>query len=152
MKYLILKNLDSFLLDNVDLKKQNNKTPTYYPKREPNDSLIDWNLDINKLERFIRAVTKPFNGAFSFINTEIIIIYDSQVFDLIDFGYEDYDNGVVLEILSNKKFLVKANGGVLLVNSYESKHKIKKGDIMNNNNNSIKYFKYNDHGFFDLKE
>ena len=127
MKYLILKNLDSFLLDNIDLKKQNNKTPTYYPKREPNDSLIDWNLELNKLERFIRAVTKPFNGAFSFINTEIIIIYDSQVFDLIDFGYEDYDNGVVLEILSNKKFLVKANGGVLLVNSYESKHKIKKG-------------------------
>ena len=66
MKFLIEKNLDSLLGKDFHLKKQKNISPTYYPKRTPDDSLIDWNSNINDLDRFIRAVTKPFNGAFTF--------------------------------------------------------------------------------------
>ncbi len=150
MKFLILKNINSIISDNISLTKQGNKIPTYYPKRNPSDSLIDWDLDIYKLERFIRAVTKPFNGAYSFIDGEVISIYDSQVFDVLDFGYKDYENGVILEVLSDDKFLVKANGGVLLVNNFSSNKKIKNGDRFNNGKNNIKYFKFNNHGFFDI--
>ena len=76
--------------------------PTYYPKRNPSDSLIDWSLDIFRIERFIRAVTIPFNGSYSFISDEKIIIYDSQIFETIDFGYDD-ENGKIVEVFPNEK-------------------------------------------------
>ena len=67
MKHLILKNISRLLENNFTLKKQKEIAPTYYPKRNPADSLIDWERDIFYIERHIRAVTKPFNGAYSFI-------------------------------------------------------------------------------------
>ena len=53
-------------LGHFKLQKQKDILPTYYPKRTPDNSLIDWGLGIYELERFIRAVTKPFNGAFTY--------------------------------------------------------------------------------------
>ena len=46
MKFL--KNLSDFFNNTLNLK------PTYYPKRNPEDSLIDWNLEINILDQFIK--------------------------------------------------------------------------------------------------
>ncbi len=154
MKYLIERNLDKLLggTHQFKLRKQRDTTPTYYPKRTPDDSLIDWEMGVYELDRFIRAVTKPFNGAFSFIN-EKVIIYDSQVFDSSEYGYEDRKIGEVVVVFPNKKFLVKCHGGLLLVNNYEIKNGIIKiGDIFNNKDYSVNYFPRNKFGYFDVEE
>ena len=109
-------------------------------------------MGVYELDRFIRAVTKPFNGAFSFIN-EKVIIYDSQVFDSSEYGYEDRKIGEVVVVFPNKKFLVKCHGGLLLVNNYEIKNGIIKiGDIFNNKDYSVNYFPRNKFGYFDVEE
>ena len=150
MRFLIIKNINSLLTSKVKYLPQKPLLPTYYPKRNPDDSLIDWDLDIYKLEKFIRAVSKPFNGAYTYINDTKLIIYNSQIFDFFDFDYGHYDYGTILEVFSNEKFLVKCNGGVLLVNEYKSSATIKKEDFFNNNNLELKKFPINNQGFYDI--
>ena len=142
MKFLIEKNIDSLLGKDFHLKKQKNISPTYYPKRTPDDSLIDWNSNINDLDRFIRAVTKPFNGAFTFFNNQKIIIYTSQIFDSSYFGFQNHKNGEVVIIFPNDKFLVKCNGGLLLVTDFHNEGpNLNIGDILNNSDKKINIFK-----------
>jgi len=152
MKYLIEKNLNSLLNNNFTLRKQNDITPTYYPKREPGDSLINWESDIDQLDRFIRAVTKPFNGAYTFIDKKKIIIYDANIFDIEqDYGYANKKNGEIVAVFPNRKFLVKCNGGLLLVNEYEGEDLIiKPGRIFKNYKQKIRKFKKNKEGYYDL--
>ena len=153
MKFLIEKNLDSLLNKNFQLQKQKNIPPTYYPKRTPDDSLIDWNANINDLDRFIRAVTKPFNGAFTFLNNEKIIIYTAQIFDSSYFGLEDKKNGEIVIIFPNGKFIVKCNSGLLLVTDYDKNGiSLNSGDVFNNSNRKINIFKKNKDGYHDLEE
>jgi methionyl-tRNA formyltransferase len=152
MKYLIERNLDKLSSGDFTLKKQKDITPTYYPKRTPDDSLIDWEMGVYELERFIRAVTKPFNGAFSFLDDKVII-YDSQVFDGSDYGYDDKEIGEVVVVFPSGKFLVKCYGGLLLVNDYQIKNDvIRVGKIFNNGGRNISYFKTNKFGYYDLEE
>lgn len=44
--------------------KQNENEATYLLKRSPEDGLINWNEPIEKIHRLIRAVSRPFPGAF----------------------------------------------------------------------------------------
>lgn len=150
MKKIILRRINSLFNENFILKKQPPLTPTYYPKREPNDSQIDWSLDINSIERFIRAVSRPFNGSFTFIGDKKLIIYEAQIFDKYQFKYNQSLTGEVVEILNDSKFLIKCNGGLLLVNLYSCSIKIKKNALLKTNFSLIKKFKKNNKGFHDL--
>lgn len=153
MKYLIERNIEKLVRNNFVLTKQDDSlTPTYYPKREPQDSLIDWEQDVQVIERFIRAVTRPFNGAFTFIEGQKIIIWDAQVFDLNDFGYERAKPGTVAAVFDSGKFLVRCFGGLLLVNSYDAPLVPQKGQQFDTNNLAIKQFTRNQLGFFDLTD
>lgn len=150
MKYLIRKNLDKLLKGEITLIKQPKLIPTFYPKRTPLDSLIDWEMNLNDLHRFIRAVTKPFNGAFTFNNGEKIIIWRAEKYDDNFFGYDSYSNGMVVEKFQSGKFIVKVKNGLLIVHEYEGE--IFVGSILNNNNFKISVFKKNENGFYDLPE
>lgn len=152
MKYLVAKNLESLLENNFILKPQLNITPTYYPKRNPIDSIINWNDDVYNIERFIRAVSYPFNGAFTFINSSKLIIKSAQVFDIQDFGYDEFRAGTVVEIFFPNKLLVKGFGGLLLINEFKSECKVYKLDIFGNNNFLLKNFKLNAERGFDNKD
>ena len=146
---LIKKNLNNLLSGDFKLKKQKKINPTYYPKRTPNDSLIDWERDIFYLQRFIRAVTKPFNGAYTYNEKKKIIIYNAQILDTEYYGREDELNGKVIETFNNGKFIVKVNGGILLVNEYEGRMPIK-NSLLSSGNENIKNFELNKHGYYDI--
>lgn len=153
MKYLIERNISRLVTNDFQVYPQDDTvTPTYYPKRTPADSLINWNQEVYALERFIRAVTRPFNGAFTFVETEKLIIYAAQVFDIHDFGYDQVAPGTVVAVFDNGKFLVRCYGGLLLISEYETKALIKKGSRFHNNNLTLKVFPRNDLGFFDVEE
>ena len=49
--------------------------------RLPEDSQIDWNDNARNIGRLIRASSEPYNGAFSFLNGEKIIIWKAAEFD-----------------------------------------------------------------------
>ncbi len=152
MKYLIQKNLKNLLKNDFKLRKQKNISPTYYPKREPSDSLINWESDIHEIERFIRAVTKPFNGAYSFIEKNKIIIYNAHIFDSENsYGYNKKKVGEIIAIFPNKKFIVQCSGGLMMINDYEARNlKIKTGQILHNSSEKKREFKKNKDGYYDL--
>lgn len=152
MKRLIFKNLDSLLSGKPDLKRQREVLPTYYPKRSPEDSLIDWRQDVFQLDAFIRAVTRPFNGAFSFVDHEKVILWRASIFetDLVDYGYRDTGWGTVVEVFPTGKVVVKCRGGLLIVHEYEAKIKIEGGMLLESPVQEIRCFERNASGYHDL--
>lgn len=124
---------------------------SFYPKRSPKDGSIDWRDDIYNIDRLIRAVTSPFDGAFSFIDGEKVIIERATIFytDLENHHFKDEKFGKVLDVFPNGKFLVRCSGGVIIVNKY-------RGGIPTVNScfkvleSPFRNFSRNEYGFFDL--
>jgi methionyl-tRNA formyltransferase len=56
-----------------------------YPKRTPADGLIDFRKSTEELVDFIRAQTRPYPGAFSFLNAVKWTIWSAQPFDTFAF-------------------------------------------------------------------
>ncbi len=153
MKYLIERNIEALVRNDFRRLPQDlSLTPTYYPKRTPEDGLVDWELDVTAIERFIRAVTRPFAGAFTFARDRLVRIWRAQVFDVHDFGYERALPGTVVAVFDRGAFLVKCFGGLLLVTEYESNASIEKGVKLGNGDCEIRRFPRNPQGFFDLPE
>tara|TARA_B100001059_G_C17839319_1_gene590836 strand:+ start:3922 stop:4917 length:996 start_codon:yes stop_codon:yes gene_type:complete len=152
MKFLIKKNIEKLSKNDMLLKEQSTENPTYYPKRDENDSLINWNDKIDAIDRFIKAVTKPFNGAYTFYNNQKLIIYRANIFDKSIFGIKSKKFGEIVEIFPNQKFLIFANGGLLIVHEYKCKTLIKKGFVLNNHNQKKRIFDVNKFGNHDLEQ
>ncbi len=152
MKHLILKNISKLLENDFTLKKQKEIEPTYYPKRNPSDSLIDWERDIFYIEKHIRAVTRPFNGAYSFIENEKVEIYRAAIFetDLVDFGFKNEPFGKIVEVFPNGKFLVRCRSGLLLVHEYESGSPLAADSVFENGGESVRNFERNKFGNYDV--
>jgi methionyl-tRNA formyltransferase len=152
MKHLITRNIGALQAGTFALRSQPvGITPTYYPKRSPDDGLIDWQQDLVAIERFIRAVTRPFSGAFTFIDTDRVTIWDAQLFDVEDFGYTEAQPATVVAVFPGGKFLVMCYGGLLLVNEYVSGTMVREGMQFTNGGKELKKFERNRHGFFDLE-
>ncbi len=153
MKYLITKNMQNLISGDFTVTDQREDLkPTYYPRRYPSNSLIDWSQDVQDIERFVRAVTKPFNGAYSFIGDSRIVIWRSQVFDYHEFGFEKEREGTVIEVFDKDNFLVKCFGGLLLVTAYDCDVEVGVGSTFHNGDDEIMHFDRNVHGYHDLVE
>ena len=64
-KKLLRRVLPELMASTIKPIKQNEDEATYLLKRTPEDGLINWNEPIEKIQRLIRAVSKPYPGAFS---------------------------------------------------------------------------------------
>ena len=99
--------------------------PTFYPKRTPDDGLINWNQTSEKLYDFIRAITKPYPGAFSYLDNKKIKIWKAQPFDN-KITYDQNKVGQIVEIFSSGDFVVNCYTGSLLVTEYDGTVSISK--------------------------
>ena len=155
---IVEKNWDSFVKNKIELRPQKSGKGSLYPKRTPKDGIIDWGDDIFKIERFIRAVTKPFYGAFSYLDKIELIIFRANIFytDLESHPFLSNKNGEICDVFPNGKFLIKANGGILIVHDFKivdaSINIIQAGCILKSPEENIQRFMTNKHGYFDLEE
>lgn len=95
--------------------------PTYYGKRTAGDGFIDWSGSVHDVNRLIRAVTKPYPGAFALHEDQKIFIWKAQVWDTqLDFYYNN-QYGEIVEVFDNE-FVVKCSEGLLLVTEHEDKN------------------------------
>lgn len=154
MKRLVLRNLEGLRAGRLSLRPQRSVPPTYYPKRTPEDSIIDWRRDIFQIEAHIRAVTRPFNGAFTFCNGQRVTIYRAAIFetDLVDYGYGERAYGEVVEVFPNGKFLVRCCGGLLIVHEYETEAALRPGAVLVSPPEKIRTFPLNPFGYHDLEQ
>lgn len=154
MKQLILRSCPAFSSGSLKLYPQSSERPTYYPKRTPENALIDWSQDVYSIDRFVRAQTKPFPGAYTFGPSGFrLIIWEAAPFDTVDF-FQPYDSvvGEVMDVFPGGKFLVNCEGGLLLVHEYTSEASIVKGMILGEGKEELKTFPRNKHGNFDLSQ
>jgi len=103
--------------------------PTFFPKRNPDDGQIDWVKSSSQIFNLIRAVTKPYPGAFTFIKNKKIVIWNAQPFDT-QIKYNEFVSGQITEKFFTDDFVVKCGKGTLLITEYEGKVEI--GDIFIN--------------------
>lgn len=68
----ILKNLQT---GNIVRRKQDDSRSTYFPARKPEDGLIDWSQSAIVIMNLVRAVAKPYPGAFTFIGNVQMLIW-----------------------------------------------------------------------------
>jgi methionyl-tRNA formyltransferase len=59
--------------------KQDNSIATVMPKRRPEDGIIDWNRSSRDLHNWVRALTEPYPGAFTFAGGEKVFIWKAQI-------------------------------------------------------------------------
>jgi len=123
----ILERLIPKLISHNFKKTPQTGEPTFYPKRTPDDGLIDWSKTVIEIYNFVRALTKPYPGAFSYKNKNRINIWNSQPFDT----KITYDSpiGKVVEKFSTGDFVVKCKDGLLLVTNYDGEVDV--GDLLN---------------------
>ncbi len=115
---MIINNLNKIFNNQIILKKQIGKS-SHYPKRTANDGLIFWEtMSVFEIHNFIRALTKPYPGAFTFFNKSKVYIWKAQIFDtrIVYYGNK---YGEIVEVFESGDFIVNCREGLLLVNEYE---------------------------------
>ena len=130
IKELIEDYLNPFVNINKKLKPQKKYIKeTFYPKRTPKDGKINLNQSTLEIYNLIRAVTKPFPGAFLFKGEEKILIWEAVPFDNI-LDFEEYKLGEIIDNIDGTPIL-RTSDSALLIKNYQSNLPLKKHDILN---------------------
>ena len=103
----------------IKLRLQDESKRRIMPQRSPEDGLIDWNKDSLTIDRFIRAQTRPYPGAFTTLHGNPLHIWKAQV-DTI--SNEEPETGRVRRTQEGKYSVVSRKGDITLYEiSYEKK-------------------------------
>ncbi len=114
---LLMKSLLMIIDDKVIRIKQIeiDKIGSYCKRRLPGDELINWNLESEKINNFVRGITFPGPCARTFYGiNEIMIIKTELTAEKVK---SNFKNGTVLKSQKDK-FLVKTKDNSLLVTSF----------------------------------
>lgn len=87
----------------------------YLPKRIASDGEIDWGRSCYEVYNFIRALTKPYPGAFSYVDDKDKIFIWSAIPIK---GYDDSSEPGTILIKTDNLFLVKCGEGFILIKDY----------------------------------
>ena len=74
-KYVASPNASNIVGGTLRLFPQDETKRRIVPQRSPEDGRIDWSQDARTVERFIRAQTRPYPGAFSILNGKPLYIW-----------------------------------------------------------------------------
>ena len=97
-------------------KKQNNKLSTYNKKRYPHDGKIQWNKKGKDIINLIRALKKPWPGAFTLQNKKILFIWEAT-FEKIKIKKQNIGKF----FKSKKSFYYNCKDGKILIKAYSMK-------------------------------
>jgi methionyl-tRNA formyltransferase len=109
--------LPALLDGTAELRPQPEEGATYYPKRSEEDGLVYWEDTTAQIYNLVRAVTKPFPGAFSYLNDNPdlkIRIWSAQPFDT-RLRYPEANPGEIVEVFYNGMIVVRSGDATLLV-------------------------------------
>ena len=103
---------------------QNEAEATYFGRRTPADGLIDWSAGATAVHDLVRAVTRPFPGAFTLLRGKKLFVWRTQVEGPRTPGLAAADasrrkNIPSGTVISPDPFLVASGGGVLRILEWE---------------------------------
>lgn len=79
---LITEYVPKIILGNHKLITQDESKRRIMKQRSPEDGLIDWSNDVNYIDRFVRAQTKPYPGAYCFLENSRLTIWKGSKIDM----------------------------------------------------------------------
>jgi len=113
--------------EHIPRQKQDLKEGSYYGGRRPDDGRIDWKKSADEIYNLIRAVTKPYPGAFALLdNDEKIIIWWAEPV----VSKEVAALGKL--IITDKEILVQTGKNAIKLLDIEVKGKHLRGEQINN--------------------
>lgn len=80
-KDMIMAALDQFERGHLPRRPQGSTDEPLLPRRRPADGLVDWGRDAVEVHRFVRALTRPYPGAFSDLDGERTTIWRTVQLD-----------------------------------------------------------------------
>ena len=81
-----------------------------WPKRLPADGIIDWETRARYLYDWVRAQTRPYPGAFTFLGQDKVIVWEARPVELT----EDAPAGTIVDVSADGPVVACGEGGLLL--------------------------------------
>lgn len=90
---LMKKVVPALMADELVLRDQDDRLATEWPGRKPEDGEINLSGSVYEAERLVRAVTRPYPGAFAEIGGKRVVLWRAEVLDFDDgsFGFQFAD-------------------------------------------------------------
>jgi methionyl-tRNA formyltransferase len=111
--------------DALNKEVQDDYGCTYYPKRSPEDGVVNWNNKASDVYRLIKAISAPYPLARAIKDERVFKICDTQFFGK---GFRHSQKpGVILEILPDDRLLVQTRDYPVIV-KLEDEHEFIVGD------------------------
>ena len=103
---VLSESLDDILSGNAEGTPQNESEATKFGRRRPEDGIIDWSKSAREIHNLVRAVAKPFPGAFFYHDGHKIMIWKTKIIS-------------DLEDVNAPAIMIKTNDGILEVIEWE---------------------------------
>jgi UDP-4-amino-4-deoxy-L-arabinose formyltransferase/UDP-glucuronic acid dehydrogenase (UDP-4-keto-hexauronic acid decarboxylating) len=92
--------------------------PKYLPQRKPEDGEIDWTRDAEEIHNYVRALTKPYPGSFSFLGNVKLKIWKVRPF-WIETELNSLSPGQIIAVMSHGELIVQTGNLPLLIDDYD---------------------------------
>lgn len=103
----------------------------HYPKRTPEDGRIDWSWPGERICRLVRAVTRPYPGAFTFLSRQKVCVWSCQYFgDNLLTSHGRPGEAVFVSSNELREVVVQTGKGAVVLTNYQSPAEIKPGDVL----------------------
>ena len=100
---------------------QDESKASNWPKRTPKDGIVDWNMSARHLYDWVRALTDPYPGAYTFYNERKLIIWKSKLINESDLNN---NSGKIVDI--NKEGLIVSSGaGLIALRSVQFENEVR---------------------------
>jgi len=86
---------------------QDERHATVMPARRPEDGLIDWSQDAERIRNLVRAVTRPWPGAFTHVGDRRFLVWQAETVA--------GESGAPGEVLSTDPLVVACGSGALRI-------------------------------------
>jgi methionyl-tRNA formyltransferase len=110
---ILSRSLPSILNGTCKSIPQNHNEATSYRGRKPEDGLIDWTWSSETILNLVRGVTKPYPGAFSYIDDDKVIIWKVYISELGE-KYKNIQPGAII-LIENQVHVRTGTGHIKLV-------------------------------------
>ncbi|WP_256289026.1 methionyl-tRNA formyltransferase [Halobellus inordinatus] len=94
----------------VEASPQTYAEATYLPQRTPDDGLVDWSRPATFIHDWVRALTRPYPGAFTFFEGEQVLLWSTA---MVEGETKSVHPGEILAIDDGRGVLVGTGDGAV---------------------------------------